>query len=305
VAADRWDRRPDGVEGLHEVLVLHSDLAVLGDQAQKGLDGVLQPVDRERGQRRRLSALLGRCGGLVADQRDPAGVGRGERHAEAPRGVGSTPAESRPAAALLLAAWRRLPISLPGVGAGHKTAVMAAAPPDLENVIHDLLADPVNAAEARTRAPATTGLYAWWAAPHVLPTLAGPPHPSIGNLRLLYVGIATSLRSRLASNHMRRSGSSTLRRTLAGLLLDDEQYRTRWTDRVVLIDDDETRLTDWMTKHLHVSWCAHPAPRDVEEAIIRGLRPPLNAEHASGPAVDLVKAARRRYYASAGARPGA
>jgi hypothetical protein len=176
---------------------------------------------------------------------------------------------------------------------------MAAAFPDLENVICDLLTDPVNAAEVRTRAPATAGLYAWWAAPQVLPALLGPPHPSIGNLRLLYIGIATKLRSRLASNHMRRSGSSTLRRTLAGLLLEDEQYQTRWTDRVVLVDDDEIRLTDWMTKHLHVSWCEHPAPRDVEESIIRRLRPPLNVEHASGPAVDLVKAARRRYYASA------
>lgn len=182
---------------------------------------------------------------------------------------------------------------------------MTAAPPDLENVIRDLLADPVNAAEVRTRAPATGGLYAWWAAPRVLPALAGPSHPSIGNLRLLYVGIAMKLRSRLLSNHMRRSGSSTLRRTLAGLLLDDERYRTRWTDRVVLVDDDENRLTDWMTRHLRVSWCEHPVPRDVEEAIIRTLLPPLNVEYASGPTVDVVKAARRRYYASAGARPSA
>jgi hypothetical protein len=38
------------------------------------------------------------------------------------------------------------------------------------------------------------------------------------DLRLLYVGIATKLRTRLASNHLGRTGSSTLRRTLAGLL---------------------------------------------------------------------------------------
>ena len=65
----------------------------------------------------------------------------------------------------------------------------------------------------------------------------GPLHPSVPDLRLLYVGIATKLRSPLASNHLGRTGSSTLRRTLADLLLDDEQYRTRWTDRVVLLDD--------------------------------------------------------------------
>ena len=128
-------------------------------------------------------------------------------------------------------------------------------------------------------------------------------HPRLPDLRLLYVGIATRLRSRLASNHLRRSGSSTLRRTLAGLLLDDERLRTRWTDRVVLVDDDEIRLTEWMTDNLRVSWCVQTAPRDVERAIIQRLRPPLNVDHATGPSVDLIKTARRRYYESAGARP--
>ena len=128
-------------------------------------------------------------------------------------------------------------------------------------------------------------------------------HPRVPDLRLLYVGVATRLRSRLASNHLPRSGSSTLRRTLAGLLLDGEHLRTRWTDRVVLVDADEIRLTGWMTTNLQVSWTEHPAPRDVEGSIIRTLRPPLNVDHASGPSVDLVKAARRRYYDSAGGRP--
>jgi hypothetical protein len=72
---------------------------------------------------------------------------------------------------------------------------------------------------------------------------------------------------------------------------------------VVLVDDDETRLTDWMTRNLRVSWFEHSAPRAVEGAIIRALRPPLNVDHATGPAVELIKAARRRYYDSAGPRP--
>lgn len=117
-------------------------------------------------------------------------------------------------------------------------------------------------------------------------------------LRLLYVGLATKLRARLASNHLRRSGSSTLRRTLAGLLLNEQEYRTRWTDRVVLVDDDEARLTEWMGENLRVSWCEHPSPRDVEAHVIRALRPPLNVDHASGPITQVVKAARRRYYDS-------
>jgi hypothetical protein len=190
------------------------------------------------------------------------------------------------------------------VGPLRDGAAMAIPSPGADAVIADLLADPIGAGDVRALVPATSGLYAWWASLAVLPTLSGPPHPSNPDLRLLYVGIASRRRSRLASYHLGRTGSSTLRRTLAGLLLDDERYRTRWTDRVVLVDDDETRLTDWMVTHLHVSWCEHPAPRDAEESIIHMLRPPLNVDHASGPTLDLVKAARRTYYASAGPRPG-
>ena len=120
----------------------------------------------------------------------------------------------------------------------------------LDEVTAKLVAELVSPIEVPTRAPAVAGLYAWWAPPTVLTVLAGPPHPLRQDLRLLYVGIATRLRSRLASNHLRRSGSSTLRRTLAGLLLDEEHLRTRWTDRVVLVDDDEIRLTDWMTTNM-------------------------------------------------------
>lgn len=157
-------------------------------------------------------------------------------------------------------------------------------------------AQPVSALPALM--PRRSGLYAWWAPPAVLPALAGPTHPSDDDLRLLYVGIATNLRSRILTNHLRRSGSSTLRRTLAGLLLEEQGYRTRRTTRVVLIDADEHRLTDWMTTHLHVSWTEHPAPRTIEPTVITTLRPPLNVDHATGPARDAVIAARKAYRAS-------
>lgn len=42
------------------------------------------------------------------------------------------------------------------------------------------------------------------------------------------------------------------RRTLAGLLMPTEGYCTTWTDRVVLIPEDEQRLTDWMRQHLRL-----------------------------------------------------
>jgi hypothetical protein len=82
-----------------------------------------------------------------------------------------------------------------------------------------------------------------------------------------------------------RSGSSSLRRTLAGLLLEDEALRTRWTDRVVLVDEDEVRLTAWMEANLRVSWCEHPSPRDVEPLVIDNLAPPRNV----GPPIQKSK----------------
>ncbi|WP_137726516.1 GIY-YIG nuclease family protein [Prescottella subtropica] len=148
--------------------------------------------------------------------------------------------------------------------------------------------------------PAASGLYAWWAAPEVFPQLPGPAHPTEPELRLLYVGLAKNLRRRITSNHLRRSGSSTLRRTLAGLLLDTERYETRRTDRVVIVDDDEIRLTTWMHTHLRLTWCLHPSPADVEAAVIGRWAPPLNVSHAiGGPALDVITAARAAYNTSA------
>lgn len=191
---------------------------------------------------------------------------------------------------------RELPVQ-----AGENAAVSLDLS-DVDDAIARLQARLLPATEI-PQAPAASGLYAWWAPPSVLPALIGPAHPVEVDVRLLYVGIAAKLRSRLGQNHMKRTGSSTLRRTLSGLLLDEQGFRTRWTDRVVLVDEDEPRLTSWMTTHLRVSWCEHPAPRDVEAAIIERLAPPLNVDHASGPTRDAIKAARRRYRTSAGPPP--
>ncbi len=71
----------------------------------------------------------------------------------------------------------------------------------------------------------------------------------------------------------------------------------------MLIDEDEARLTSWMEANLRVSWCEHPDPGEVEPLIIERLAPPLNVEHAVTPVREVIKAARRQYYASAGPRP--
>ncbi|MDN3023233.1 GIY-YIG nuclease family protein [Streptomyces sp. S.PB5] len=167
-----------------------------------------------------------------------------------------------------------------------------------------LFTSPCALSEAAAALPKTPGLYAWWAAPTVLPSFAGPENSADPGRRLLYLGKATRLRSRITSNHLRRSGSSTLRRTLAGLLMATEGYRTTWTDRVVLVPEDEERLTEWMHEHLSLTWAEHPDPLSVEGELISRLGPPLNVDGAGrGVALETVKEARARYYAGAGPRP--
>jgi len=144
-----------------------------------------------------------------------------------------------------------------------------------------------------------SGVYAWWAAPSVLPDLPGPPNGAVPSLRLLYIGRATSLRGRILRNHLRRSGSSTLRRTLAGLLTS-EGYSTTWTDRVVLVPADEARLTAWMSAHLQLTWAECPEPATIESELVRRLHPPLNVSGVEPEHVQAaVVVAKDRYNTSA------
>lgn len=167
----------------------------------------------------------------------------------------------------------------------------------------DLLSSPHGLDAAVTALPATAGLYAWWAPPDVLAPSPGRPTRAMPDSEL-YLGKAGRLRSRIASNHLRDSGRSTLRRTLAGLLVPTEGYRTTWTDRVVLIPEDEQRLTHWMHQHLTLTWSEHADPVLLEKELISQLHPPLNLDGAEhGTTRDRVKQARAFYYASAGPRP--
>ncbi|MBQ1041144.1 MULTISPECIES: GIY-YIG nuclease family protein [unclassified Micromonospora] len=145
-----------------------------------------------------------------------------------------------------------------------------------------------------------SGVYAWWAPPSVLPDLPGPPNDSDPSRRMLYLGRATSLRGRILRNHLRRSGSSTLRRTLAGLLVS-ENYRTTWTDRVVLVPEDEARLTAWMHTHLRLTWAEDPEPTEIEAELVRRLHPPLNVHGVDPEHIQAaVVAAKNSYNVSSG-----
>lgn len=87
------------------------------------------------------------------------------------------------------------------------------------------------------------------------------------------------LRRRIISNHLRRSVSSTLRRTVAGLLLAEQLYRTARTARVVLVAEDEVRLTDRM--HTPCGCLVRPPASGCRRpAVIEQWAPPLNLDHA-------------------------
>ncbi|MEU5563505.1 GIY-YIG nuclease family protein [Micromonospora musae] len=168
----------------------------------------------------------------------------------------------------------------------------------VEDALRLLSGVPLGLDVAVKRLSRGSGVYAWWAGPSTFPDLPGPSNASDPSLRLLYLGRATSLRGRILRNHLRRSGSSTLRRTLAGLLVS-EGYRTTWTDRVVLVSEDEARLTAWMYAHLRLTWAEDPEPGTIEAELLRRVHPPLNVygvdpEHIQA----AVVAAKNSYNAS-------
>ncbi|MEV0153851.1 GIY-YIG nuclease family protein [Micromonospora sp. NPDC050686] len=168
----------------------------------------------------------------------------------------------------------------------------------VEEALRLLSGVPVGLDVAVKRLSRGSGVYAWWAGPTVFPDLRGTPNESVPSLRLLYLGRATSLRGRILRNHLRRSGSSTLRRTLAGLLVS-EGYRTTWTDRVVLVSEDEARLTAWMYAHLCLTWAQDPEPATIEAELVRRMHPPLNVHGVHPEHIQAaVVAAKNAYNAS-------
>jgi hypothetical protein len=164
-----------------------------------------------------------------------------------------------------------------------------------EEALRLLSGAPVGLDVAVKRLSRGSGVYAWWASSSVLPDLPGPPNGNVPELRLLYLGRATSLRGRILRNHLRRSGSSTLRRTLAGLLVS-ESYRTTWTDGVVLIPEDEARLTRWMYANLRLTWAEETEPASIEAELVRCLHPPLNVSGVNPEHVQAAVVAAKNAY---------
>ena len=148
------------------------------------------------------------------------------------------------------------------------------------------------------------GLYAFygderaWSELELTPAFAGQP---------LYVGKAEkSLQGRDVGTHFAtgKTGSSTVRRSLAALLADDlglvpvprNLAKPDGSANFALEPAGDARLSDWMERRLLLATWVKPDGvllDDVETAVVRRLRPPLNLDKVGEPR-ERLRSARKR-----------
>lgn len=132
------------------------------------------------------------------------------------------------------------------------------------------------------------GMYAWWDERGELGALWPPDLAQVDPAHPLYVGEArTAFSQRATEMHLKQTRMSTLRRSLASLLVDEldvvpgaKLAGGRQHTKFSLAPAAEARLTAWMLEHLTVSVADHPAPGLVERAVIATIVPPLNDRFA-------------------------
>lgn len=203
---------------------------------------------------------------------------------------------------------RRLPVafsdsweSLPGWEIGWCSRRLYPEPP---RTPEDRLLDAPRHRPHELEESAGPGAYAWWLREDAS-TLAERRLEETDQSRLLYIGKSeSSVTKRIQAQHLRRTRSSALRRSLAALLADElglhtTVYRTspealggKWGLRA----DGEQALTRWMEEHLEVSWleCANmrTTAKDLEKRLVTSLQPPLNGTHVTG--TDFGRDLKRR-----------
>jgi hypothetical protein len=123
-------------------------------------------------------------------------------------------------------------------------------------------------------APDEPGIYAWWF--DELPNVPLEGALEQSGFRLAYIGIASyrpgsprTLRQRLRNHCRGPIATSTLRRSLAALLIEslDLNPFVR-SGKVKLPDDEEAKLSDWLATHGRVAWIADAKPWAYETALL-------------------------------------
>jgi hypothetical protein len=73
-------------------------------------------------------------------------------------------------------------------------------------------------------------------------------------------------------------------------------WRSRFTDRPLLVSEDELRLNEWMQQNLALTWALHDQPWTVEAQVIADLATPLNqSANSPHPFYRHVRDARREW----------
>jgi hypothetical protein len=141
--------------------------------------------------------------------------------------------------------------------------------------------------------PAEAGIYGWWF-DAALEEISEGCH-SKNSFNLLYVGIAPSapprdgvkmrtLRDRLLNHCRGPMATSTLRRTLAAILKEQQKLSIQRaaSGKSQMPADDEAKLTRWMAEHARVTWLIAPSPWAIEDELLKhGPRLPLNIRGSS------------------------
>jgi hypothetical protein len=133
-------------------------------------------------------------------------------------------------------------------------------------------------------APDKAGIYAWWF--DELPSVPLEGAWEQNGFHLAYVGIASSrpgsrrtLRQRLRNHCSGPVATSTLRRSLAAVLIGvlDLHPSVGPSKKVKLPDDEEERLSTWLSIHGRVAWIADAMPWVHETKLLQsGLPLALN-----------------------------
>lgn len=169
--------------------------------------------------------------------------------------------------------------------------------------------------DADRHVPNAAGLYALHGSDETWQLLGLGAAP---DARPFYVGKAErSLASRDLSTHFRTgsTGQSTVRRTFAALLRGELSLRAvprnmskpnEQRSHFSLDEDGDTRLTEWMVKHLEMAVWEKPATcadlAAVEAEVIRRWIPPMNIKgNAGSPWIAQIRRARQTMAADVGA----
>jgi hypothetical protein len=131
-------------------------------------------------------------------------------------------------------------------------------------------------------APDEAGLYAWWFddLPLNVPLMGALEKTGF---RLAYIGIAShrpgsrrTLRQRLRNHCNGPIATSTLRRSLAAILLDKLELHpfSGSGNKIKLPQEEEERLSQWLATHGRVAWIADATPW-IHEAELLQYGPPV------------------------------